>query len=98
MKFCLSNTFVIACVFSGILGCGGTSPAPESEGGQVSLASTPELKAAMELGYAQTFEKSRKTKQAGEAYRRIIEKYPDSAQAKIAAERLKSLGSSPASR
>ncbi len=46
----------------------------------------------MELGSAQTLEKSRKTKQALEAYRRIVREYPDSPQAKIAAERVGALG------
>ena len=46
----------------------------------------------MELGSAQTLEKSRKTKQAVTAYLRIVKEYPESAQAKIAAERLKTLG------
>jgi TolA-binding protein len=58
-----------------------------------SLAPTPQAKAAMELGFAQTLENSRKTKQALEAYRRIVQEYPESSQAKIAAERLGALGS-----
>jgi TolA-binding protein len=47
----------------------------------------------MELGSATTLEKSRKTKQALSAYRRIVQEYPDSPQAKIAAERVTALGS-----
>ncbi len=73
-------------------GCGGPSQSSDAVVATPSLAPTPELKAAMELGSAQTLEKSRKTKQALEAYRRIVREYPDSPQAKIAAERVGALG------
>jgi hypothetical protein len=92
----LQKSLILAALLTDA-GCGGTPSASETQGGQASLAPTPEAKAAMELGSAQTLEKSRKTKQALDGYRRIIEKYPDSPQAKIAAERVKSLGSKPSS-
>ena len=74
-------------------GCGGSSSLSDAQVVTPSLAPTPELKAAMELGSAQTLEKSRKTKQALSAFRRIVTEYPDSPQAKIAAERLSAIGS-----
>lgn len=74
-------------------GCGETSSSADSRAVTASLAPTPELKAAMELGSAKTLEKSRKTKQALSAYRRIVQEYPASPQAKIAAERINALGS-----
>ncbi len=74
-------------------GCGETSSTVDSKAGPPSLAPTMETKAAMELGTARTLEKSRKTKQAETAYRRIIQEYPDSPQARIATERLGVLGS-----
>jgi len=74
-------------------GCGETSSSADSQAVTASLAPTPELKAAMELGSAKTLEKSRKTKQALSAYRRIVQEYPASPQAKIAAERINALGS-----
>ncbi len=74
------------------LGCGGPSESSDAVVMTPSLAPTPAVKAAMELGSAQTLEKSRKTKQALEAYRRIIREYPESPQAKIASERVGALG------
>jgi hypothetical protein len=73
-------------------GCGGTQ-STDAQVVSVSLATTPELKAAMELGSAQTLEKSRTTKQALDAYCRIVQEYPESPQARIAAEHLNALGS-----
>ncbi len=74
-------------------GCGASSSSADSQAVTASLAPTPELKAAMELGSAKTLEKSRKTKQALSGYRRIVQEYPESPQAKIAAERINALGS-----
>jgi TolA-binding protein len=74
-----------------ISGCGGGTGNSEVSGTPPSLASTPAVKAAMELGSAQTLERSRKTKKAIEAYRRIMEVYPESPQAEIAREKVKSL-------
>ncbi len=74
-------------------GCGGSPSSTDPQAATASLAPTPEIKAAMELGSAKTLEKSRKTKQAVGAYRRIVQEYPDSPQAKIAAERINALGS-----
>ena len=74
-------------------GCGETPSSTDSQAVTASLAPTPELKAAMGLGSANTLEKSRKTKQALSAYRRIDHEYPESPQAKIAAERINALGS-----
>ena len=73
------------------VGCGVPSQSSDAVVAAPSLAPTAELKAAMELGSAQTLERSRKTKQAVEAYRRIVREHPDSPQAKIAAERLGAL-------
>ncbi len=73
-------------------GCGGGPPSPRPQAAPPSLASSPEQKAAMELGTAQTLERSRKTKQALEAYRRILREYPESTQAKIAGDKIKALG------
>ncbi len=75
----------------GSQGCGGGDAPPQPEMSPPSLAATPEIKAAMELGSAQSLEKSRKTKQAIEAYRRIIREYPESTQAKIAGDKIQAL-------
>ena len=60
-------------------GCGGSSSLSDAQVVTPSLAPTPELKAAMELGSAQTLEKSRaKTKEAWRQFRRIVTESPDS--------------------
>lgn len=82
---------LVLAVLSLAPGCGG-DPSSLPQTSPASLAPTPELKAAMEFASAQAFEKSRKTKQALDAYRRIIKEYPDSPQAKIAGDRVKALG------
>jgi TolA-binding protein len=93
MRILMRRIFVTLAVPLAAAGCGGTSAPTAAEGAPTSLASTPAQKAAMELGSAQTLERSRKTKQAVAAYRRIVQEYPDSPQATIAAEHLKTLGS-----
>jgi hypothetical protein len=93
MRISILRKLLAVAVPLTVAGCGGSSFSTDSQTPTVSLALTPELKAAMEFGSATTLEKSRKTKQALSAYRRIIQEYPDSPQAKIAAERLSALGS-----
>ena len=88
-----SRMILAVAVLAMAPGCGGPSQSSDAVVEHASLAPTVEAKAAMELGSAQTLEKSRKTSQALEAYRRIVKAYPDSPQAKIAAERLSALGS-----
>jgi hypothetical protein len=83
----LSVLVVLGCC----QGCGGLTSSTDSSAAPASLAGTPQLKAAMELGSAQTLERSRKTKKAIEAYKRIVSEYPESPQAEIAREKLKAL-------
>ena len=93
MRILITSRLLLAlAVPLSALGCGGPSESGDAVVMTPSLAPTPALKAAMELGSAQTLEKSRKTKQALEAYRRIIREYPESPQAKIASERVRALG------
>jgi hypothetical protein len=75
-----------------LAGCGESNSPADSQSDRPSLAPTPELKAAMEFGSASTLERSRKTKEAVSAYQRIVRQYPDTPQAKVAAERIGALG------
>ncbi len=93
MRISIQRELLALAVPLAAAGCGGSPTSTDSQGATASLAPTPEVKAAMELGSAKTLEKSRKIKQALDAYRRIVQEYPDSPQAKIAAERINALGS-----
>ncbi len=91
MSTIIPRTLSVLAVLLSPLGCGGSSPTPLAEAAPPSLASSPAQKAAMELGSAQALEKSRKNKQAVEAYRRIVSEYPESPQAKIAGDKIKAM-------
>ncbi len=93
MRQMLKRPVVIVGLSLASGGCGGGTAVSDAQVVTTSLAPTPESRAAMELGTARTLESSRKTKDAVSAYRRIVKEYPDSPQAKIAAERLGALGS-----
>ena len=93
MMSSISYVLLVFLVLISVEGCGGGAAAPQSENTTPSLAANPSQKAAMELALAQTLDKSRRSKAALEAYRRIVREYPESPQANIAGERLKALRS-----
>ncbi len=91
MSTSIPRTLSVLVILLSAFGCGGSSSTPSAEAAPPSLASTPAQKAAMELGSAQSLEKSRKNKQALEAYRRIVKEYPERPQAKIAGDKIKAM-------
>jgi hypothetical protein len=88
-----TQTRLVLAVLALAPGCGASSSSIDSPAATPSLAPTAEARAAMELSGAKVLEKSRKTKEAMSAYRRIVQEYPDSPQARLAAERLDGMGS-----
>ncbi len=73
-------------------GCGGRSSQGDPDAGRSTLAKTNVERLAMEIAGARELEGQRKPKEALDAYQRIVKEYPDSPQAKMAAERIKALG------
>ncbi len=72
-------------------GCG--RPASEIDpAAPPSLAPTPQIRAAKEFGAAMELEKAGRSAAAKEAFRKVASDYPDTPQARTAAERVKALG------
>ncbi len=83
-------TLALALTFTAP-GCGGEGDETAAKPTETSLAKTPVERAAMEFAAARELEK-RKKKDAVEAYRRIIQDFPDTPQARASAERVQKLG------
>jgi hypothetical protein len=77
---------------AGAAGCSGEASHAEPNSGQPVLAKTPVEHAAMEIAGARELEGQRKPKEALDAYQRIVKDFPESPQARMAAERIKALG------
>jgi len=73
---------------AGLAGCGGSPPEGQAP---TSLAASPEAKAAMDYASARGHEAARKPAAALEAYRRIVKDYPETTQARLAADRIRAL-------
>jgi YHS domain-containing protein len=68
-----------------------STPRPKSESASAPKSSDPTAKAASLLRLGQALEKAGKTSGALDYYRQVVKDYPDSTQAKTAADRIKAL-------
>jgi TolA-binding protein len=76
----------IACIAAGCGGAESISKAPSAP------SLTPKIRAAMELNAARKMEKLKQKRGAIEEYQRIGQEFPETPEAKVAAERIKALG------
>lgn len=70
---------------------GPKTPEKKPEPRPVTLPMTPERKRRLKLSFAKNFELNDMTDKALEIYKLVIEKYPDTPEAKIAGERIKKI-------
>jgi hypothetical protein len=75
--------FIVAFALVGPLGCGGSGPASPGP------AAPPAEAAARAFGVAQGLEREHKTKQAFAAYHQVARQFPETAEGKKAAARIR---------